>query len=81
MITPDKEKYNLGKNIRKFRMENNLTQEETVAALQARGIDMSRGTYSHIECGLDNIRVEELLTLAGIFHVEIADFFKGLSLH
>ena len=80
MITPEQEKYNMGRNIRKFRMENRLTQEETVAELHARGIDMSRGTYSHIECGLDNIWVEELLTLAEIFHVDIADFFKGLSL-
>ena len=42
---------------------------------------MSRGSYSHIECGLDNIRVEELLTLSEIFHVKVADFFEGISLH
>lgn len=80
-IKQDKDKYNIGRNIRKYRMENNLTQEQTVAKMQLRGIKMSRGSYSHIECGLDNIRVEELLCLAEIFEVEIADFFKGMKFH
>lgn len=76
-----RDKYNIGRNIRKFRMQNDLTQEETVAKLQLRGIKMSRGSYSHIECGLDNIRVEELLTLAEVFHVKVEDFFEGITLH
>lgn len=80
-IKQDKNKYNIGTNIRKFRMKNNLTQEQTVAKLQLLGIEISRGSYSHLECGLDNIRVEELLSLAEIFHVEVADFFDGISLH
>lgn len=79
-IKQDRKKYNIGRNIRKFRLENDLTQEETVAKLQLREIRMSRGTYSHIECGIDNIRVEELLALAEIFHVDVADFFKGIHL-
>lgn len=80
-LRQDKGKYNIGTNIRKFRMENHLTQEQVVARLQLLGIEISRGSYSHIECGLDNIRVEELLALAEIFHVGIADFFEGMSLH
>lgn len=79
-IKQNRDKYNIGKNIRKFRLDNDLTQEQTIAKLQLRGICMSRGTYSHIECGIDNIRVEELLALAEIFHVEVADFFKGIHL-
>lgn len=79
-IRQDRNKYNIGGNIRKFRMENDLTQEQTVTKLQLLGIEMSRGTYSHIECGLDNIRVQELLALAKIFDVGIADFFKGIRL-
>lgn len=80
-IKQDKEQYNIGKNIRKFRLENKLTQQETVEKLKLRGIHISRGSYSHIECGLDNIRVEELLALVEIFQVDIADFFKGMKLH
>ena len=30
-IKQNKDKYNIGRNIRKFRMQNDLTQEETVA--------------------------------------------------
>ncbi len=79
-IKQDTDKYNIGRNIRKYRRENHLTQEQTVAKLQLMGIDMSRGTYSHIECGIDNIRVEELLALAEIFRVTVADFFEGITL-
>lgn len=79
-IRQDTDKYNIGRNIRKFRQRKHLTQEQTVARLQLMGIDMSRGTYSHIECGIDNIRVEELLALAEIFHVSVADFFEGIQL-
>lgn len=73
--------YNIGANIRKFRMLHKLTQEQTVAKMQLLGIEISRGTYSQIECGISNIKVQELLALAEIFHVEIADFFEGMSLH
>ncbi|MCM1543317.1 MAG: helix-turn-helix domain-containing protein [Blautia sp.] len=80
-IKQDRNKYNIGKNIREFRLAHDMTQEETVTKLELLGINMSRGTYSHIECGIDNIRVKELLALAEIFHVEVADFFKGIKLH
>ena len=76
----EEDKFNIGRNIRQYRMESNLTQEETIEKLKFWGIQMSRGTYSHIECGLDNIRVEELLALAEIFKVKVGDFFKGISL-
>lgn len=79
-IRQDREKYNLGVNIRRFRMENHLTQEQTVAKMQLLGVDISRGTYSQIECGIANIRVEDLLALSKVFHVEIGRFFEGLKL-
>lgn len=79
-IRQDREKYNLGVNIRRFRMENHLTQEQTVAQMQLLGVDISRGTYSQIECGIANIRVEHMLALSKVFHVEIGQFFEGLKL-
>ena len=79
-IRQDNTKYNIGRNIRKYRLINKLTQEQTVARLQLLGIEISRGTYSHIECGIDNIKVEELLGLAEVFHVTIGDFFEGMNL-
>ena len=63
-IRQDRDSYNIGINIRKFRMENKLTQEQTIAKMQVLGIEISRGTYSQIECGISNIKVQELLALA-----------------
>ena len=79
-IRQDNKKYNLGANIRRFRKERHLTQEQTVAKMQLLGVDISRGTYSQIECGIVNIRVEDLLALREIFDVELGRFFDGLSL-
>lgn len=80
-IRQNNDDYNIGINIRRFRMKNKLTQEQTIAKMQLLGIEISRGTYSQIECGISNIRVQELLALAEIFHVGMADFFEGMSLH
>lgn len=80
-IRQDKDDYNIGANIRKYRLENNLTQEQTVAKLQLVGVDISRGSYAQLECGLYNIKVKELLALAEIFQVSIAQFFEGFSIH
>ena len=79
-IRQDDKKYNLGANIRRFRRECHLTQEQTVAKMQLLGLDISRGTYSQIECGLVNIRVEDLLALQKIFGVDIGQFFDGMDL-
>jgi len=79
-IRQNQDKYNIGRNIRKYRLINKLTQEQTVARLQLLGIEISRGTYSHIECGIDNIKVEELLGLAQIFRVSVGDFFDDIVL-
>ncbi len=79
-IRQDKDKYNIGSNIRKFRTENNLTQEQTVAKMQILGIEISRSSYAQLECGLYNIKVQELLALAEIFHIPVASFFNGMNL-
>lgn len=72
--------YNLGKNIRGLRVENGMTQEGVVAQMQLLGVDISRGSYSQIECGISNIKVEDLLALSKIFHREIGAFFDGIEL-
>ncbi len=79
-IRQDKDKYNIGSNICKFRIENNLTQEQTVAKMQVLGIEISRSSYAQLECGLYNIKVQELLALAEIFHTPVASFFNGMNL-
>lgn len=80
-IRQDKENYNIGENIRKYRKQNKLTQEQTVTKMQLLGVEISRGSYAQLECGLYNIKVKELLALAEIFDVPISNFFEGFSLH
>ena len=62
--------YHLGKNIRGLRRENGMTQESVAAQMQLLGVDISRRTYSQIECGISNIKVEELLAMSNIFRCE-----------
>ena len=69
----------LGSNIRSLRKRAHLTQEQTVARMQLMGIEISRSSYSQIECGTYNIRVSELVALAEIFHVDFNAFFANLG--
>lgn len=68
----------LGSNIRKLRKQSHLTQEQVVAQLQLQGIDISRSSYSQIECGTYNIRVSELAALTKIFQADYNAFFENL---
>lgn len=79
-IRQSKDRFNIGHNIRKYRMQTGLTQEQTVARMQLMGVEISRGTYSQIECGIANIRVEDLLALRSIFHINMDDFFVDIVL-
>lgn len=79
-IRQDSEEFNVGANIRRVRKGRHLTQEQTVAKMQLLGIDISRGTYSQIECGLVSVQVRDLIALCKIFDVEINVFFEGMTL-
>ena len=74
-----KQDISLGNNIRRLRKQSRLTQEQVVARLQLQGIELSRSSYSQIECGTYNIRVSELIALANLFQVDYNEFFKNLS--
>lgn len=69
----------LGSNIRALRKQAHLTQEQVVARMQLQGIEISRSSYSQIECGTYNIRVSELVTLAEIFQVDYNAFFANIK--
>lgn len=68
-----------GNAIRTIRKAAGLTQEQTAAKLQLRGIDISRTVYAQIECGIRNIRIEELVALKQIFGVSYDAFFSGFE--
>ena len=69
----------IGNNIRKLRKANKLTQEQVVTHLQLQGIEISRSSYSQIECGTYNIRVSELLALSELFQTDINSFFIDIK--
>ena len=68
-----------GARIRELRNAAHMTQEQVAAKLQLRGFDISRSIYSQIECGIHNIRVDELIALKHIFDVDYAAFFAPLE--
>lgn len=78
MVQKIKQDISLGSNIRKLRKQTHLTQEQVVAKLQLRGLEISRSSYSQIECGTYNIRVSELIALAKLFQVDYNAFFENL---
>ena len=73
-----KQDVNIGNNIRELRKKSKLTQEQVVARLQLQGIEISRSTYSQIECGTYNIRISELVALSELFDVDYNAFFQNL---
>lgn len=68
----------LGRNIRRIRLECGLTQEQTVAKLQVLGSPLSRSTFSLIEMGRGNIFVSDLVALQVIFNVDYKEFFRDI---
>ena len=74
-----KQDIHIGNNIRKLRKANKLTQEQVVTHLQLQGIEISRSSYSQIECGTYNIRVSELMALSELFQTDINSFFIDIK--
>ena len=62
-----KQDISIGPNIRRFRQNSNLTQEQVTAKMQLMGLNISRSIYSQIEGGTYNIRVTELAAMKEIF--------------
>lgn len=66
----------LGYNIRRLRIENGLRNKDVVTQLQIRGIEISTGTYSKVELGLNNPSVDMLIALTDIFSCDYNSFFQ-----
>ena len=66
----------LGKNINRLRIENGLRNKDVVAQLQLRGVEISTGTYSKVELGLNNPSVDMLIALSEIFSCDYNAFFQ-----
>lgn len=69
MINEDSKK--LGKNVRKIRTQNNITQEDVASIL---GVD--RSFVSNIENGKNNPTLSTITNLAKALKVSVEELFK-----
>ena len=72
---------NMGDNLRKLRLEYNISQEKLCVELQRRGCDIGRTTYAKYEAGELNIRASVLIELRKIYNCTYDDFFEGLDVN
>lgn len=63
----------VGANIRKIRIEKNLTQEQLSAKLQVFGCDITRSALAKIEVGQRHIYPDEIKALKQILNVSFED--------
>ncbi len=77
-ITRDR---NIGDNLRKLRLDYDISQEKLCAELQRRGCDIGRSTYAKYEAGELNIRASVIIELKKIYNCSYDDFFEGLNVN
>lgn len=70
---------NMGDNLRKLRLEKNISQEKLCAELQRRGCDIGRSTYAKYESGELNIKASVIIELRKIYSCSYDEFFEGLD--
>ena len=58
---------NMGDNLRKLRLDHDISQEKLCAELQRRGCDIGRSTYAKYEAGELNIRASVIIELKKIY--------------
>lgn len=66
----------IGANLKRLRIQKGLRNKDIVTQLQLRGIDISTGTYSKVETGLNNPSVDLLIALSDIFSCDYNAFFQ-----
>ena len=70
---------NIGENLRKLRVDHDISQEKLCAELQRRGCDIGRSTYAKYEAGELNIRASVIIELRKFYGCTYDDFFAGLD--
>lgn len=70
---------NMGENLRRLRLDHNISQEKLCAELQRRGCDIGRSTYAKYEAGELNIKASVIIELKKIYNCSYDDFFEGLD--
>ena len=70
---------NMGDNLRRLRIEKDISQEKLCAELQRRGCDIGRSTYAKYEAGELNIKASVIIELRKIYNCSYDEFFEGLD--
>ena len=70
---------NMGRNLRRLRLQSKLSQEKLCAKFQLFGCDIGRTTYAKYESGELNIRASVLIALHRIYGCSYDEFFAGLE--
>ena len=70
---------NMGDNLRKLRLDHDISQEKLCAELQRRGCDIGRSTYAKYEAGELNIKASVIVALKKIYNCSYDEFFLGLD--
>ena len=70
---------NMGDNLRRLRLDYDISQEKLCAELQRRGCDIGRSTYAKYEAGELNIRASVIIELKKIYNCSYDVFFEGLD--
>ena len=71
---------NMGDNLRRLRIEKDISQEKLCAELQRRGCDIGRSTYAKYEAGELNIKSSVIIELRKIYNCSYDEFFVGLDI-
>lgn len=61
----------ISQNIKKYRLLNNMTQEELAGCL-----DLDTQYYAQLERGERNFTIEKIIRLCSIFHIGIEDIIE-----
>ena len=65
----------IGRNIRRLREQQGLTQEQLSAKLQVNGCDLTRSALAKIEVGQRHVYPDEILSLKKVLKVSFEDLF------
>jgi transcriptional regulator with XRE-family HTH domain len=75
-----KHKQNIcGSEIKRHRIQGNITQEELAARCQVLGLKLSRSSLAHIENGIRSIRDHELFIIAKALKIEQSRLYPPLQ--
>lgn len=68
---------NIGHNLKRARVAKSMSQQQVVEKMELHGSEMSRSTLSHVENGISNISVQDLVILKEVLGVSYEDIFAS----